>query len=98
LAEWISERDPDLGAVLARDAGRMANVLASQAAKHARVSKWVERVFGVDGPIAILRAFGPFLRELISRLPSLPSFNDEPEFPVSPEDLLGAHGIPGPPA
>lgn len=96
LADWIKERDVELGEILERDAARMANVLAGRAAKHQRVAKWVERVFGQDGPLGVLRAFGPFLRALIDRLPPLPVFGAGDEFPPFPEDELASH-VPEPP-
>jgi len=91
IADWIRERDPDLAGILERDAPRMANVLAGRAAKHQRVAKGVERVFGADGPIGVLRAFGPFLRALLERLPPIPGFAGDTEFPPDPEEHLAAH-------
>ena len=96
LAEWWSEHDPELGGILERDAGKMAKVLSARAAKHERVAKWTERIFGEDGPLGVLRAFGPFLRALIAKLPSPSLFPggddlDVDELPEHPEDQLAGH-------
>ena len=94
LADWLKELDPELAEVLERDAPRMANVLSGRAAKHQRVAKGCERVFGADGPIGALRAFGPFARKLVERLfEHLPVMPGE-EFPAHPEEHLAAEPPP----
>lgn len=68
VAEWIKKKDPELAEALSDGAPRMAKVLSARASKHARVAKIVDVVFAADGPLAILRGFGPTMRLLGDRL------------------------------
>ena len=68
LAEWIERKDPELAKELRDGAPRMAKVLSTRAGKHARVAKALGVAFAADGPLAMLRAFGPTARMFGDRI------------------------------
>ena len=68
LAEWIGKRDPELARVLGDDAKKIARYLAKQAEKRVRVAGACRKLFGPDGWLAALRAFGPTVRALLEKL------------------------------
>jgi hypothetical protein len=98
LAEWLG--DGEVGTALRDGAPRMAKVLSARAAKHARVGKVLGIVFAADGPLAILRAFGPLLRAVGDKIPFRDrevQFVDEHGFVVDPDtglQVLDEQGAP----
>lgn len=68
LAEWIERKDPELAKELREGAPRMAKVLSARAGKHVRVAKVLGVLFAPDGPLALLRAFGPTVRTFGDRI------------------------------
>jgi hypothetical protein len=74
LADWMKERDVDeaepeeIADVIRRDADKIAVVLTALSEKHDLIARLCDRVFGIGGPLSVLRAFGPLGRHVLGPL------------------------------
>ncbi len=93
IAGWIRERgDEELGEILERDAGKMADVFGKLAKVNPVAKQAVSFLADVLEPV---RAFGPTLRVLWRRLLERRTARLE-ELRLEPEELLHEVVVPGP--
>jgi len=86
--------DSELGAAIAADANRMAEVLAAKAVKHETLARLLVRMVGKDSWLALARAFGPTSRVGLHRLREWREFRaEQAEYEQQSVDVVEVHPV-----